>query len=50
MEEYAKSDIPVNPEIANRIGETSQLDIRYISENLLEIKKDTGASYVNVRR
>ena len=50
MEEYAKSDIPVNPEIANRIGETSQLDIRYISENLLEIKTDKGASYVNVRR
>jgi len=50
LEEYTKADAPVNPEAATKIGETSQFDIRYISEDLLEIKTDKGASYVHVQR
>ena len=50
MEEYSRSDMPVNPQTASKIGETSLFEIEYISENLLEIKTDKGASYVNVRR
>jgi hypothetical protein len=50
MEEYSRSDMPVNPQTASKIGETSLFEIQYISENLLEIKTDKGASYVNVRR
>ncbi len=50
MEEYSKSDLPVDPKTASKIGETSQFEISYISDNLLEIKTDKGASYVNVRR
>ena len=50
MEEYSKADAPVDPETANKIGETSLFEISYISEDLLEIKTDRGASYVNVRR
>ena len=50
MEEYSKADAPVDPETANKIGETSLFEISYISDDLLEIKTDRGASYVNVRR
>lgn len=50
LEEYSRTDMPVNPQTASKIGETSLFEIQYISENLLEIKTDKGASYVNVRR
>ena len=50
LEEYSRSKMPVNPQTASKIGETSLFEIQYISENLLEIKTDKGASYVNVRR
>lgn len=50
MEEYTKADMPVNPQAASKIGQTRQLQIRYISDDLLEIKTDKGVSYVNVRR
>lgn len=50
LEEYSRADMPVNPQTASKIGETSLFEIQYISENLLEIKTDKGASYVNVRR
>ncbi len=50
LEEYSRTDMPVNPQTASKIGETSLFEIQYISDNLLEIKTDKGASYVNVRR
>ena len=50
LEEYSRADMPVNPQTASKIGETSLFEIQYISDNLLEIKTDKGASYVNVRR
>ena len=50
LEEYSRSEMPVNPQTASKIGETSLFEIQYISDNLLEIKTDKGASYVNVRR
>lgn len=50
LEEYSLTDAPVNPETASRIGETSLLEISYISEDLLQIRTDRGASYVHVQR
>ena len=50
LEEYSRTDAPINPDTASKIGETSQFDISYVSDNLLEIKTDKGASYVHVQR
>ena len=50
LEEYALTDAPVDPQTASRIGETSLLEIRYISEDLLQIRTDRGASYVHVEQ
>ena len=50
VEEYSRTEAPVNPETANKIGETNTLDIIYIADGLLEIKTDKGASYVHVQR
>ena len=50
LEEYSRTETPVNPDTASKIGETSQFEIAYISDDLLEIKTDQGASYVNVQR
>ncbi len=48
LEEYSRADTNINPDTATQIGETSQFDISYITDDLLEIKTDKGASYVNV--
>ena len=50
MEEYSLMDAQVNPETASKIGETNTFDITYVSDDLLEIKTDKGASYVYVQR
>ena len=50
LEEYSRTDMPVDPETATKIGETSRFDIQYIEDDLLEIKTDKGASYVHVQR
>ena len=50
LEEYSKADATINPDTASKIGETSRFDIAYVSEDLLEIKTDKGASYVHVQR
>lgn len=50
LEEYSLTDAPVDPETATKIGETTQFDITYISDDLLQIKTDKGASYVHVQR
>lgn len=49
MEEYSMTDAPVSPKTASEIGETSDFEISYIDEDLLEIRTDKGASYVHVR-
>jgi hypothetical protein len=50
LEEYSLADEAVNPETASEIGETEVFEINYISDDLLEIRTDKGASYVNVQR
>ena len=50
LEEYSLADSAIKPETASRIGETRQFDVSYISEDLLAIKTDKGASYVHVQR
>ena len=49
LEEYSRTDAAIRPDSANKIGETSQFDINYISPDLLEIKTDKGVSYVHVQ-
>ena len=50
LEEYSLAEAPVNPETASVIGETEIFEINYISDDLIEIRTDKGASYVNVQR
>ncbi len=48
LEEYSLTSADVNPDTASKIGETSEFTVRYVRDNLLEIKTDKGASYVHV--
>ena len=50
LEEFAKTEADIDPDTATKIGETSLFEARYLSDTLLEIKTDKGASYVQVTR
>ena len=50
LEEFAKADAAIDPNTANKIGETSVFNVRYITDTLLEIETDKGASYVQVMK
>ena len=50
LEEYSMTETNINPQTASKIGETSQFEVSYVRDDLLEIKTDKGASYVHVEK
>ena len=48
LHEYSKADSDVRPEEALEIGTTGSFEASYVDDNVLRIKTDEGASYVNV--
>ncbi len=50
LEEYGKAGDGIDPDFAMEIGRLEELEIRQISEHVLEIRTDLGTSYVNTLR
>ena len=50
LEEYVRSDLPVDPSTAMEIGTVQEFEVTYVSDGLLRVRTDVGTSYVKTEK
>lgn len=50
LEEYGVKGKEISPESALKIGKLKEFEVKYIENDLLEIRTDKGTSYVRTKR